>query len=126
MVDRPQKPDVALQFVYSQLPYLQLVNQSDQLARDIYGKITLWSLDKLPENTSPIQIQGIGFNWLRAQDKSEPQYIWGGLANTGMLQPGNLRKAECSMSRLYGSKADGMRNFQMNKRHLYSHKVPIA
>jgi hypothetical protein len=58
--NRPQKRDVALQFVYSQLPYLQLVDQSDQLARDIYGKITLWSLDKLPENTSPIQIQGIG------------------------------------------------------------------
>ena len=106
--NRPQKRDVALQFVYSQLPYLQLVNQSDQLARDIYGKITLWSLDKLPENTSPIQIQGIGFNWLRAQDKSEPQYIWGGLANTGMLQPENrifgfasITCADCQKSRMF-------------------------
>lgn len=81
-------PDVTLRFVYPKEPALQLVNQSDALARDIKYVVALWNLD-LPDRRDPLPIPVAVFDWIKPHEVGGPQDLFFTPTVTPLLSPGN-------------------------------------
>jgi len=84
----PEAPDVTLRFLYSSEPVLQLLNQSDVIARDIKWSVVLWNLD-LPERNDPLPIPVATFDWIRPRQAGGPQGLFLAPSVRSLLRPGN-------------------------------------
>lgn len=91
----PSLPNVTLRFVYPKSPALQLVNQSDAVARDIKYAVILWNLD-LPDRLDPLPIPIATFDWIKPHADGGPENLFFTPLVTPLLSPGN---------RLFGSAA---------------------
>jgi hypothetical protein len=86
-------PVVGLRFVYPKSPALELINESDAIAKDIKWPVVLWNMD-LPDRKDPLPIPTSGFDWLRPHDKGGPQNLFNTPPVAPLLKPGD---------RLFGS-----------------------
>jgi hypothetical protein len=89
----PQRPEVALRFVYPEAPALVIANPSDVIARDIKWTVVLWNRD-LPDRMDPLPIPVSTFDWIRPHDQSGAQNLFSAPPMASLLKAGN---------RLYGS-----------------------
>ncbi len=85
----PSRPKVTLRFVHPKGPALELINQSDVLAREIKWMVALWNLDTLSKRTDPLPIPVQTFDWVRPNQKSGPQALFTAPAVKRLLTPGN-------------------------------------
>lgn len=90
----PPRPEVTLRFIHPKGPALELVNQSDVLAREIKWTVVLWNVDTLSERTDPLPIPVQTFDWIRPNQKSGPRSLFSTPAVKSLLTSGN---------RLFGS-----------------------
>ncbi len=89
----PDKPDLALRFIYSESPALVLINQSPVVAKDIKWTVAVWNMD-LPERNDPLPIPVSTFDFIRPNNESGPQNLFDTLTVKPLLKPGD---------RLFGS-----------------------
>jgi len=88
------RPEVTLRFIYPKGPALELINQSDVLAREIKWTVVLWNIDTLSERTDPLPIPVQTFDWIRPNQKSGPNGLFTAPTVKALLTSGN---------RLFGS-----------------------
>jgi hypothetical protein len=86
-------PVVALRFVYPTSPALEVVNESDAIAKDIKWSVVLWNMD-LPDRNDPLPIPTSNFDWLRPHDEGGPQNLFNTAPVSPLIKPGD---------RLFGS-----------------------
>lgn len=72
----PDKPDLALRFIYPKFPALVLINQSPVVATDIKWTVALWNMD-LPERNDPLPIPVSTFDFIRPNNEGGPQNLFG-------------------------------------------------
>ncbi len=72
----PEKPDLALRFIYPESPALVLINQSPVVAKNIKWAVALWNMD-LPERNDPLPIPVSTFDFIRANQEGGPQNLFG-------------------------------------------------
>jgi hypothetical protein len=86
-------PDVAIRFVYPKAPALLLVNQSDQIARQIKWSAAIWNIDDPrtyanpnagPNNHDPLPISVQTFDFLRPKATGGPQTLF----DERLIKPG--------------------------------------
>jgi len=82
----PSVPDVTLRLVYAKTPALELVNQSDAVARDMKWMVTVWNLDSDSINALPIPTGE--FDWLRPHQVSAPLDLFFNPLVEPLLKPG--------------------------------------
>lgn len=84
-------PVVALRFVYAKSPALELINESDAIAKDMKWTVLLWNMDSTDHSTPavPLQIPIGSFDWLRPHDKSGPLALFDTPLRAGLLKPGD-------------------------------------
>ena len=94
----PSRPEVTLRFVYPKAPAIELINQSDVVAREIKWSVALWNLDTLSERTDPLPIPIKTFDWIRPNQRSGPLGVFTAQTVKPLLTPGNRLVGSVSVS----------------------------
>ena len=105
LIPSPGPPDISLRFVYPKQPLLEIINVSDEVARNIKYEFAIWNIDR-PSDKNPLPILVSSFDFLRPHQAAGPEDVFDRFAS--MLSPGTrlfgsvgIECADCARGRTF-------------------------